>query len=68
MVNGLEERSSIRIRRFAYEDAQEIIEGNAGDYQDEILLLNDLAGKIREQRFANGAVNFESVEVKFQIG
>jgi len=54
-------------RRFAYEDAQEIIEGNAGDYQEEILLLNDLAGKIREQRFANGAVNFESVEVKFRL-
>ncbi len=54
-------------RRFAYEDAQEIIEGNAGDYQDEILLLNDLAGKIREERFANGAVNFESVEVNFRL-
>ena len=54
-------------RRFSYEDAQEIIEGNVGDYQEEILLLTDLAGKIRDQRFANGAVNFESVEVKFKL-
>ncbi len=54
-------------RRFTYEDAQEIIEGSVGDYQEEILLLNDLAGKIRDQRFANGAVNFESVEVKFKL-
>ena len=54
-------------RRFSYEDAQEIIEGNVGDYQEEILLLTDLAGKIRDQRFANGAVNFESEEVKFKL-
>ena len=54
-------------RRFAYEDAQKIIEGNVGDYQEEILLLNDLARKIRDKRFANGAVNFESVEVKFKL-
>lgn len=54
-------------QRFTYEDAQKIIEGNAGDYQEEILLLNDLAGKIREQRFVNGAVNFESVEVNFRL-
>ena len=38
-----------------------------GDYQEEILLLNDLARKIRDKRFANGAVNFESVEVKFKL-
>ena len=54
-------------RRFTYEDAQEIIEGNVGDYQEEILLLNNLAGRLRDRRFANGAVNFESVEVNFRL-
>lgn len=37
-------------RRFTYEDAQAIIEGADGDYRKEILLLNDLAQKLRAER------------------
>lgn len=54
-------------RRFTYEEAQEIIEGAEGDYKTEILLLNDLAQKLRKQRFDNGAIAFERHEVKFNI-
>jgi len=54
-------------RRFDYEEAQKIIEGGDGDYKEELLVLNDLAQKIRARRFKNGAISFERVEVKFNI-
>lgn len=54
-------------RRFSYEDAQERLENQSGDYFEEITALDVLAKKIRKQRFKNGAVNFESVEVKFKL-
>ncbi|MDL2251514.1 ribonuclease R [Odoribacter sp. OttesenSCG-928-J03] len=54
-------------RRFTYEEAQEMIEGGAGDYKKEVLLLNDLAQKLRAQRFKNGAMDFDRIEVKFEL-
>ena len=54
-------------RRFTYEEAQERIENKAGDFSAEIELLNDLAKQIKNRRFINGAINFESVEVKFDL-
>jgi len=54
-------------RRFNYEEAQTIIEGGEGDFKEELLVLNNLAKKIRKQRFKNGAISFERVEVKFNI-
>jgi len=54
-------------RRFAYEDVQEIIEAQAGDFVKEILLLNGLAYKLRDRKFKNGAISFETTEVKFKL-
>lgn len=54
-------------RRFTYEEAQESIETLQGDYARELTLLNNLALKLRAERFARGAVNFETVEVKFKL-
>ena len=54
-------------KRFAYEDAQEIIEGKDGDCKKEILKLNELAIKLRDARFKKGAINFDRVEVKFNL-
>lgn len=54
-------------RRFTYEEAQEIIEGAEGDYKEEVLTLNRLAQKLREARFKNGAIDFDRVEVKFDL-
>ena len=54
-------------RRFTYEEAQEIIETGKGEYKDEILELNKLAQILREKRMANGAINFDRCEVKFEI-
>ena len=54
-------------RRFSYEEAQEVIENKAGDYADEILKLNELAYILRDKKFKNGAISFESTEVKFRL-
>ncbi len=54
-------------RRFTYEEAQERIEGLDSDYSEEVNILNNIAGKLRDKRFRQGAVNFETVEVKFKL-
>lgn len=54
-------------RRFAYEEVQTMIEGGDGDFKEEILILNDLATKLREKRMAQGSINFHSEEVKFVL-
>lgn len=54
-------------RRFTYEEAQEIIEGQEGDYREEILILDTIAKSLRKQRFDNGAINFSSSEVRFRL-
>ena len=54
-------------RRFAYEEAQQCIETGEGDYAKEIITLNNIALKLRKQRFKSGAVNFETEEVKFKL-
>lgn len=54
-------------RRFTYEEAQEIIETKEGDHAEAILKLNELAHILRERKFKNGAISFESEEVKFHL-
>lgn len=54
-------------RRFSYEEAQEVIENKEGDYATEILKLNELAYILRDRKFKNGAISFESAEVKFKL-
>lgn len=54
-------------RRFAYEEAQQIIETGKGDFRDEVLMLDTIAKALRQKRFAAGAINFDRYEVKFEI-
>lgn len=54
-------------RRFTYEEAQERLESGEGDFHEEIKQLDDLAKQLRAKRFKSGAVNFETVEVKFKL-
>ena len=54
-------------RRFTYEEAQERIENNTGDYAGEINTLWMLARQLREQRMKNGAINFQREEMRFDI-
>jgi ribonuclease R len=54
-------------RRYAYEEAQEIIEGNDGDYSTEIRLLDTLARKIRKKRIKEGSIEMGGIEVRFKL-
>jgi len=54
-------------RRFTYEEAQEGIETKSGDFENEINTLNELAKLFKIERFKRGAINFESVEVRFRL-
>ncbi|QEC53146.1 ribonuclease R [Anseongella ginsenosidimutans] len=54
-------------RRFSYEEAQMVLDTGKGDFAGELLKLNELAYILREQRFKNGAINFETTEVKFRL-
>lgn len=54
-------------KRFAYEDAQSIIETGEGELKGEVLTLQHLAVKLRESRFKKGSLGFERVEVKFKL-
>lgn len=54
-------------KRFSYEEAQKVLETKKGFFADELLTLNSLAKKLREARFKNGSINFETVEIKFVI-
>lgn len=54
-------------RRFAYEEAQDVIETGLGDCVEEIQKLNELAKILRRQRYENGSVEFDRAEVKFHI-
>jgi ribonuclease R len=53
--------------RFTYEEVQTIIEQGSGLHADSILVLNRMARQLRAQRFANGAINFSSQEVRFRL-
>ena len=54
-------------RRFTYEEAQAIIETGEGEFKEEILKLNEMAQILRKNRMASGAVDFDRVEVRFEI-
>ncbi|MFI5222453.1 MAG: ribonuclease R family protein, partial [Bacteroidia bacterium] len=54
-------------RRFSYEEAQDVIETGVGDFASELKKLNELAIQLKEARFKNGAMNFETEEVKFKL-
>ena len=54
-------------RRFSYEEAQERIENNEGDYTEEINTLDRLAKILRKDRIKNGAITFDRSEVRFNL-
>lgn len=52
-------------KRFNYEEAQEILDKGQGLHHHELSELNRLAKIFEQQRFKNGALNFDTNEVKF---
>jgi len=54
-------------RRFNYDEVQEIIDGKSDPLTKEILLVNDLAKKLRAKRMREGSIAFEKTETKFKL-
>jgi ribonuclease R len=54
-------------RRFTYEEAQKTIETGEGELSSEVLKLNELAIKLRDERFKKGSIAFDRIEIKFNI-
>ncbi|MBK7268225.1 MAG: ribonuclease R [Flavobacteriales bacterium] len=54
-------------RRFAYAEAQAIIDGGDGDLKNEVLTFHRLAQVLRKERIANGALEIGGNEVKFKL-
>lgn len=54
-------------RRFTYEDAQDVLTKGSGDFAEELLLLNRIAKELRKKKFAAGAIDFETTEIKFKL-
>lgn len=54
-------------RRFTYEEVQDILTTGKGEYATELSVLNQLAQKMREARFANGAIDFQQASVHFRL-
>lgn len=72
-------------RRYAYEEAQQLLEDNGvvdgtgkpapptpaggykGEYAEQVITLDRLAKKLRERRFKNGSVKFDSEELHFDV-
>jgi ribonuclease R len=53
--------------RFAYEQAQAIIDGGDGPFKEEVLTLHGLAQVMRKERIENGALEIGGNEVKFKL-
>lgn len=53
--------------RFTYEGAQEVIENKEGPFEEEMATLQKTAVALRKAKFKNGAIAFESPEVRFKL-
>lgn len=54
-------------RRFTYDEVQEIIEDSKGDFEKEVLLLNEIAQNLRKKRFREGGIEFSTPEIRFNL-
>jgi len=54
-------------KRFTYEEAQEVLDRKEGVFYGELKTLNEIAYKLREEKFRKGAIDFESEEIKFEL-
>ena len=54
-------------KRFSYEEAQEVLDKQAGPHLEDLNTLMTLGRKLRTKRYANGAIAFDQPEVKFEL-
>ncbi len=55
------------IKRFTYEEAQQILDDPQGPHAQELVALNQLAKHLRKVRFGEGSIAFESPEIQFEL-
>ena len=54
-------------KRFTYESAQELIDSTRSDLVEALQILNVIAKKLRAEKTAQGAIDFEQDEVGFEL-
>lgn len=54
-------------KRFTYELAQESLNNPNGEYHKELSTLNEMAKKLRQEKTAQGAIDFEQDEIAFDL-
>lgn len=54
-------------KRFSYEEAQQVLDDQSGEYLDELNQLMHLGRIFRNRRYKAGAIAFEQPEVKFEL-
>jgi len=54
-------------KRFSYEEAQTVLTKGEGQFAAELTTLNKLAYRLREKKIADGAIVFETEEIKFEL-
>ncbi len=55
------------IRRFSYQEAQDVLSKGTGDLYAELTTADMIARALRKIRFANGSIGFETDEIKFEL-
>lgn len=54
-------------KRFTYDEGQESLDNKNGLFHRELSVVNEIAHKLRKEKFADGAINFDSDEIKFKL-
>ncbi|OHA99546.1 MAG: ribonuclease R [Candidatus Zambryskibacteria bacterium RIFCSPHIGHO2_12_FULL_43_12b] len=54
-------------KRFTYEEAQDILDKKTGLHFNELDTLNKIAKVLQKKKFENGAIEFETDEIKFEL-
>ncbi len=54
-------------KRYSYEDAQNTLDNNQGDFLEELKTIMQLSRILRKKRYQNGAIAFEQPEIKFEL-
>jgi len=54
-------------KRFSYEEAQAVLDAEAGPFVEELKTLNGMSKKMATRKKAAGAIEFEKDEIKFEL-
>ncbi len=54
-------------KRFSYEEAEHSLNKKEGLFHPELSTINNIAKKLKKERFANGAISLDQDEVKFEL-